>query len=32
MRCLLKELNPRLPQTEIEKHLKLWNDEQEEKG
>lgn len=30
--ALLKELNPRLPQTEIEKRLKMWNGEQNEKG
>lgn len=30
--ALLKELNPRLPQNEIEKRLKLWSGEQKEKG
>ena len=30
--ALLKELNPRLPQTEIEKRLKMWNGEQNKKG
>lgn len=30
--ALLKELNPRLPQNEIEKRLRMWSDEQNKKG
>lgn len=30
--ALLKEINPRLPQAEIEKRLKMWNGEKNEKG
>lgn len=30
--ALLKEMNPRLPQTEIEKRLNMWSGEQSKKG